>query len=77
MALEYYFHTLRWLFCVYVGYIYQVGWETKYPSYATNLHSVNKNVMKSEKPIAFDNNNVASFRNKMGYFQAMPLREIT
>ena len=33
--------------------------------------------MKSEKPIAFDNNNVASFKNKMGYFQAMPLREIT
>ena len=33
--------------------------------------------MKSEKLIAFDNNNVASFRNEMDYFQAMPLREIT
>jgi len=33
--------------------------------------------MESEKQIAFDINNLASFRNKMGYFQAMPLREIT
>ena len=32
--------------------------------------------MKSEKLIAFDNNNVASFRNEMGYFQAMPLKQL-
>ena len=53
-------------------YIIQLQ-TTKYPSYATNVHSVIRS-MEIEKQIAFDNNNLA-VQDEMGYFQTYSIRD--